>query len=115
LSWQVYDASAPALLPRVLAVPGPNPFFYEDQTLHEGGTQHFDTTCRDLDIQRQFPEVKVLARRLADAGTIITAAGITAGIDMALQFVDRLQGEAVAKWTAHGIEYVYWPQGKSAV
>jgi hypothetical protein len=37
LSWQVYDASAPVFLPCcVLPVPGPNSFFYKNQTLREG-------------------------------------------------------------------------------
>lgn len=43
--------------------------------------------------------------RYIDNGHIITSAGISAGIDMALHIVARLLGEAVAQQTAREMEY----------
>jgi transcriptional regulator GlxA family with amidase domain len=43
--------------------------------------------------------------RFLDNGRILTAAGISAGIDMALHLVARLQGAAVAQKTARYMEY----------
>jgi transcriptional regulator GlxA family with amidase domain len=44
-------------------------------------------------------------QRIVDEGRIITAAGVSAGIDMALHVVARLHGEAVAAETARQMEY----------
>lgn len=43
--------------------------------------------------------------RVIDEGEIITSAGVSAGIDMALHVVRRLHGEEVARDTARGMEY----------
>ena len=43
--------------------------------------------------------------RFIDEGEIITAAGVSAGIDMALHVVRRLHGDEVAKRTARDMEY----------
>ena len=40
-----------------------------------------------------------------DQGEIITSAGVSAGIDMALHVVRRLHGDAVAAATARDMEY----------
>jgi transcriptional regulator GlxA family with amidase domain len=46
--------------------------------------------------------------RYADAGRLITSAGISAGIDMALHALERLHGPGVAAQTARILEYDYW-------
>jgi transcriptional regulator GlxA family with amidase domain len=43
--------------------------------------------------------------RYVDNGHIVTSAGVSAGIDMALHIVSRLLGEEIAAATAHGMEY----------
>jgi transcriptional regulator GlxA family with amidase domain len=64
-------------------------------------------------LRQQFPKVNVLTdTRYVDEGKIVTSAGISAGIDMGLELVERLHGERVAAWTARRIEYSYWPQAQ---
>jgi transcriptional regulator GlxA family with amidase domain len=58
-----------------------------------------------LDELRGYPEVTVVARRYVDEGDVVTAAGISAGIDMALHLVRRLVGADVADEVAHRMEY----------
>lgn len=58
-----------------------------------------------------FPEVQVQRdARFVDEGKVITAAGISAGIDMALHLVSRLHGEEIARQTATDMEYDWTPQ-----
>jgi transcriptional regulator GlxA family with amidase domain len=45
-----------------------------------------------------------------DEGNLITAAGISAGIDVALHLVERLGGEELALRTARQMEYS-WNRG----
>ena len=47
--------------------------------------------------------------RVVDEGHLITSAGVSAGIDMALHLVARLHGRAVAEDTARGMEYDWRP------
>lgn len=57
-------------------------------------------------MQADFPDVRVVAdRRIVDEGRVVTSAGISAGIDMALHIVERLEGLEVARWTARLMEY----------
>ncbi|MCI0413715.1 DJ-1/PfpI family protein [bacterium] len=44
-------------------------------------------------------------RRFVDSGNIMTSAGVSAGIDMALHIVEQMFGKAVADETATYIEY----------
>ncbi|MFM9107092.1 MAG: DJ-1/PfpI family protein [Chloroflexota bacterium] len=44
-------------------------------------------------------------RRIVDLGGIVTSAGVSAGIDMALHVVSRLHGEETARRTARDMEY----------
>ena len=44
-------------------------------------------------------------RRVIDEGSIVTSAGVSAGIDMALYMLARLNGIDVARHTARGMEY----------
>lgn len=57
----------------------------------------------------QYPEVTMLAdARIVDEDAIITSAGVSAGIDMALHVVARLHGPEAAAWTARRMEYDGW-------
>lgn len=56
-------------------------------------------------LERSFPEVEVIRGvKYVDEGNVITSAGISAGIQMALHVVSKLFGEETAKRTAHTIE-----------
>lgn len=67
------------------------------------------THWRSLDWMRQsFPKVVVDdASHVVEDGHILTSAGISAGIDMALRVVTRYFGEAVGRATARHMEYPY--------
>ncbi len=43
--------------------------------------------------------------RFVDNGSVLTSAGVSAGIDMALHLVERLVGEDSARYTAQNMEY----------
>lgn len=59
----------------------------------------------------QHPGTRVLSnRRFVDSGRIVTCAGISAGIDGALQVVTRLHGEARARAVARYMEYDWRPE-----
>lgn len=57
-----------------------------------------------LDVLREFGAEPVQERVVFD-GSTVTAAGVSAGIDMALSVVGRLAGEQVARIVQLGIEY----------
>lgn len=62
------------------------------------------------DLRRRAPRTKVHAdRRFVDSGDIITAAGVSAGIDGALHALSRLTGPDVAAKTARYMEYNWQP------
>ena len=67
------------------------------------------THWRSLDWMREsFPAVTVeSALHVVEDGDLITSAGISAGIDMALRVVIKYCGEAVARCTARHMEYPY--------
>jgi len=62
-----------------------------------------------LDWMREsFPSVTVeYDKHVVENGNVITSAGISAGIDMALKVVARYCGESVARATAKYMEYPY--------
>jgi len=54
----------------------------------------------------QYPAVDMRAdARVIDTGHVVTSAGVSAGIDMALHVVARLHGSETAAWTARRMEY----------
>ena len=57
-----------------------------------------------LDELREFGATPV-SERVVEQGKIITAAGVSAGIDMALRLVARVAGDDVARGIQLGIEY----------
>ncbi len=67
------------------------------------------THWRSLDwMQELFPKVAVQkALHVVEDGNLLTSAGISAGIDMALKVVSRYCGESVARATARHMEYPF--------
>lgn len=66
-------------------------------------TSHWSTLDR---LRSMHPGLDVREdERVIDQGEIITSAGVSAGIDMALHLVRRLHGETVARTTARNMEY----------
>ncbi len=61
------------------------------------------------------PRTRVLeGERFVDAGRIITSAGVSAGIDMALHVVERLLGTELAEEAAHYMEY-HWDRNEEGL
>ena len=66
-------------------------------------TTHWETIRT---FRKTYPAVVTLEdERVVDEGRIVTSAGVSAGIDMALHVVARQHGRAVAEATARGMEY----------
>ena len=70
---------------------------------HRPATTHW----RSLDLLAELdPTIDVRrAERFVDDGDVVTSAGVSAGIDMALHLVDRLAGTGRARQVRRGIEY----------
>jgi transcriptional regulator GlxA family with amidase domain len=67
-------------------------------------------------LENEFKNIKVCKdKHFVEEGNIITSAGISAGIDMALHIVKRYCGEEVAKATAKHMEYPYMIENKRRV
>lgn len=66
-------------------------------------------TTHWIDIERlkkEFPQIKVIkGKKFVDEDSIITAAGISAGINMSLYIVKKLLGRETAETTAKRMEY----------
>jgi transcriptional regulator GlxA family with amidase domain len=77
--------------------------------------RHATTHWRSLPWMREsFPTVTVEEKmHVVEDGNVLTSAGISAGIDMALRVVARYHGEAVARATARNMEYRYVPEDNS--
>jgi len=71
--------------------------------------RHATTHWRALPWMRDsFPSVIVEDKQhVVEDGNVLTSAGISAGIDMALKVVARYHGETVARNTARNMEYRY--------
>lgn len=67
------------------------------------------THWRSIDRMRQpFPAITVEDKlHVVEDGHVLTSAGISAGIDMALRVVARCFGEAVGRATARHMEYPF--------
>jgi transcriptional regulator GlxA family with amidase domain len=67
-------------------------------------------------LENEFKNVKVCKdKHFVEDGNIITSAGISAGIDMALHIVKRYCTEEVAQATAKHMEYPYMIENKRRV
>lgn len=77
--------------------------------------RHATTHWRALPWMREsFPTVTVEEKlHVVEDGNVLTSAGISAGIDMALRVVARYHGEEVARATARNMEYRYVPEDNS--
>jgi transcriptional regulator GlxA family with amidase domain len=75
-------------------------------------TQRVTTHWEDVaDLQALFPKLQVLqGPRWVDQGSVVTSAGISAGIDMSLHLVERLAGRELALATARQMDYA-WDEG----
>jgi transcriptional regulator GlxA family with amidase domain len=72
--------------------------------------RHATTHWTTLDWMREsFPNVTVEDQlRFVEDGVVITSAGVSAGIDMALRLVARYLGADIARATARHMEYPYF-------
>lgn len=62
------------------------------------------------EFRRIFPKISVQEEvRWVDEGQVVTSAGISAGIEMALHLVARLDGEELAQRTARQIDFDWKP------
>lgn len=65
-------------------------------------------------MRETYPDVEVLENvRYVDQGDIVTSAGVSAGIDMALYLIERLHGTSVAEGAARVMEYDYWTAART--
>jgi transcriptional regulator GlxA family with amidase domain len=63
--------------------------------------------CLDW-MRESFPDVTVQDQlHVVEDGDVMTSAGISAGIDLALRIVARYHGETIARRTARYMEYPY--------
>jgi transcriptional regulator GlxA family with amidase domain len=59
-------------------------------------------------MEETFPAVHVVRdQRVVEDGSLVTSAGIAAGIDLALRIVARFHGKAIARATARHMEYPF--------
>ncbi len=70
-------------------------------TTHWASLDHLGRLDRSIDVRRD--------DRFVDDGDIVTSAGISAGIDMALHLVKRLAGAERAEQICHAIQYEAGP------
>lgn len=54
---------------------------------------------------REYDDIEVVDARVVDSGEVLTAGGITSGIDLALYLVEREFGEEIADSVATTLEY----------
>ena len=67
-------------------------------------------------LQQLLPQTQVLEKvRFVDDGSVITTAGISAGIDGALHVVGRFKGQDAAKKVAAEMEYDKWVPGEGLI
>jgi len=69
------------------------------------------TTHQEAKADLEAAGVKVADERVVDAGGLVTAGGVTSGIDLALHLVDRLAGREAAEAEARRLEYPWSPEG----
>jgi len=74
-------------------------------TPRDGQPRRATTHWASLERLRALGTVETINERFVDEGNVITAAGVSAGIDMALYLVGRVWGEETARRVQQGIEY----------
>ncbi len=79
---------------------------------HQPATTHWNAMSR---MRERFPDLELREGvRWVDEGGVITSAGVSAGIDMALHVVERLFGPETADLTAHWLQYEPWRAARLA-
>jgi transcriptional regulator GlxA family with amidase domain len=74
----------------------------------KSATTHWDDIG---DLRRAFPDTTVVdGPRWVDEGAVITAAGISAGLDVSLHIVAQLAGDHLASQTARYMDYRWRPE-----
>ena len=78
-------------------------------------TTHWEDAA---DLRMMFPGVDVKENvRWVDCGSVVSAGGISAGLDMSLHLVERMEGRALAQKTARQMDYTWqdqpWQEGMS--
>jgi len=68
-----------------------------------------------MDELRALGTVRVVEARWVDEGNVLTAAGVSAGIDMSLYLVGRFWGPEVARFVQKGLEYFPAPPYQDGV
>jgi transcriptional regulator GlxA family with amidase domain len=79
-------------------------------------TQRVTTHWEDQDdLKSAFPSLDVISNvRWVDEGSVVTSAGISAGIDMSLHLVSRIAGLSLAERTARQMEFDWTRDGMVA-
>ena len=72
------------------------------------------TTHQEARADLEKAGVTVYDKRVVDAGDLVTAGGVTSGIDLALHLVERLVGVEAAKAQARRLEYAWSPESEAA-
>lgn len=62
-------------------------------------------------LAERFPAVRLAEGRVVDSGAVVTAAGVSAGVDLGLHLLGRLQGASAAQEAARRIEWPGWREG----
>jgi transcriptional regulator GlxA family with amidase domain len=75
-------------------------------------TTHWEDV--DLLARRLDPDLAVRGVRWVDTGEVVTGAGLSSGIAMALHLVDRLAGRELAERTARQLDYHWRPDPTTA-
>jgi len=90
-------------------------FFLGEAGLLEGqAATTFHNALNDL--ERNYPQTEVYRKaRFVDNGSLITTAGISAGIDGALHLVARIKGFNAARAVAYHMEYDKWVPGEGLI
>jgi transcriptional regulator GlxA family with amidase domain len=66
-------------------------------------------------MKQRYPDIETIDARLVDEGRLITAGGVTLGIDATFYLLERFLGEAVANETARIMEYGHaWRANRAA-
>ena len=72
------------------------------------------TTHQGAKAELEAAGVRVVDQRVVDAGGLVTAGGVTSGIDLALHLVERLVSPEAAEAQAKRLEYPWSPAPKAA-
>lgn len=85
-------------------------FILAEAGLLDGGSATTFHAALD-DLAEEFPAIEVVRGvRFVDNGKVVTAAGLSAGLDAALHLVEEIQGREAARHLATHLEYTWSPE-----